>query len=146
MGTIAIPVTLTVAAACALINLWLQIRVGQMRGREKVSVGDGGSEPLIRRMRAHANFVENAPFVLALILALEIGVGSGWWLWAAGATFVVARLLHPFGMDGVKYGRTIGTALSMLVLAGLAIWAATVAWRGPAPADPTTFDAPPTRG
>lgn len=147
MGTIMIPVTLAVAAGCALLNLWLQFRVGRTRGREKVSIGDGGSEPLIRRMRAHANFVENAPFVLALVLAIELSAGGGWWLWAAGGLFLVGRLLHPFGMDGAKYGRAIGTAVTMLVLAGLAIWAAALAWHGTAATEGVrTFDAPPTQG
>ena len=34
MGII-LPVTLTAAAAAAIINLWLAIRVGQMRGATK---------------------------------------------------------------------------------------------------------------
>ena len=141
MGVVVIPVTLTVAAACALVNLWLQVRVGQVRGSQKVSVGDGGNERVIRRMRAHANFVENAPFVLALVLALELTRGPSGWLWAAGALFVIGRLLHPFGMDGLRHARTIGIALSMLVLAGLALWAVVTAQAGASPAKPATLDA-----
>lgn len=146
MGAIAIPVTLTVAAACALINLWLSIRVGQVRHSQHVSVGDGGNELVIRRMRAQANFVENAPFVLALILALELACGTCWWLWAAGALFVFARLIHPFGMDGTRYGRNIGTGMTMLVLAGLALWAAVTAYRGEPVPDTKAFDAVPVKG
>lgn len=130
MVGIAIPVTLTVAAACALINLWLQVRVGQVRRRERVFVGDGNSEPLVRRMRAQANFVENAPFVLVLILALELTTGTSMWLWAAGGAFLLGRLAHPFGMDGVRSARMVGTLLTMVVLAGLAVWAARVAYEG----------------
>lgn len=130
MGAVAIPVTLAVAAACAILNLWLQFRVGRARHSQGVSVGDGGNELVIRRMRAHANFVENAPFVLALLLALELACGTCWWLWAAGGVFLIGRIAHPFGMDGAKYARTLGTALSMLVLAGLAVWAAVVAYQG----------------
>ena len=51
-------ITLVIAAAAALINIWLAMRVGRVRTSEKVSVGDGGNELVIRRMRAHANFVE----------------------------------------------------------------------------------------
>ena len=145
MGVIDIPVTLSVAAACALINLWLSMRVGRARHSEHVSIGDGGNELVIRRMRAQANFVENAPFALVLILALELACGSCWWLWAAGALFVAGRLIHPFGMDGMKYGRTAGTLLTMLVLAFLAIWAAVVAYHGdPVPAA-KTFETVPAR-
>ena len=59
-----LPISLTIAAGAALLNLWLATRVGCVRGQEKVSIGDGGNDRLIRRMRAQANYVENTPFVL----------------------------------------------------------------------------------
>ena len=62
-----LPVTLVLAAGCALINLWLAIRIGAVRRVAQVFVGDGGDERVIRRMRAQANFAENAPFVVALV-------------------------------------------------------------------------------
>ena len=115
-------ITLTIAAAAALINLWLMIRCGQARTTEKVSIGDGGSEMVIRRMRAHANFIESAPIVLVLIAALELAGGTSTWLWAVGIAYTVGRLLHPLGMDGgaLAKGRMIGTLLTMLTLLGLA--------------------------
>lgn len=115
-------ITLTIAAAAALINLWLMIRCGQARTAEKVSIGDGGSEMVIRRMRAHANFIESAPIVLVLIGALELTGGTSTWLWAVGIAYIVGRLLHPLGMDGgaLAKGRMIGTILTMLTLLGLA--------------------------
>ena len=118
-----LPVSLALAAACALINLWLSVRTAQVRRREKVWVGDGGSEPLIRRMRAQANFLENAPFVLVLVALIELGTGHRDWLWVAAAAFVIARVAHPFGMDGVRPARMLGALLTMLVLLFLAIWA-----------------------
>src|SRR3954454_21653020 len=68
----AVPGTLGATAACALLNMWLGARVSKYRGQFKVGVGDGGHEPLLRRMRAQANFVESAPFFLLLVLALEL--------------------------------------------------------------------------
>ena len=121
-----LPVSLVLAAACALINLWLSVRTGQMRRRERVWVGDGGSEPLIRRMRAQANFLENAPFALLLVALIELGTGQRHWLWLLAALFVAARLAHPFGMDGVKPARMIGAGLTMLVLLVLAVWAVAI--------------------
>ena len=64
-----VPVTLAATAACAVLNMWLGARVGKYRARFKVSVGDGGQEPLLRRMRAQANFIESAPIFLLLLLA-----------------------------------------------------------------------------
>lgn len=78
-----LPVTLTFCGVAALINMWLAIRVGQARTREKVSIGDGGNDFVICRMRAHANYVEYTPFVLLLIGALELshsGVATPMWL------------------------------------------------------------------
>jgi uncharacterized membrane protein YecN with MAPEG domain len=51
-----LPTTLALAAAAALINFWLSLRIGQLRGKLKVDVGDGGHDSIFRRMRAHANF------------------------------------------------------------------------------------------
>lgn len=118
-----LPVSLSSAAAAAILSIWLMIRVGQVRMREKVSVGDGGNEKVIRRMRAHANFVESAPFVLALIAAIEwSGRGEPWLAYVAGAYFL-GRIAHGVGMDGgaLRKGRMVGTLLTMLALLGLAI-------------------------
>lgn len=126
-----LPITLTMAAAAALINLWLMVRVGRVRVSQKVSVGDGGDEMVIKRMRAHANFIENTPFVLILIAALELsGVAQGQpWLLAIGVVYMLGRLAHGYGMDGgaLRLGRMIGTLISMLTLlalAGIAIYVA----------------------
>ena len=122
-----LPITLTAAGAAALINLWLAIRVGQVRTKEKVMIGDGGNENVIRRMRAHANFTEFAPFVLILIGAIEMATGTSTWLWAVSSLFLVGRLLHAFGMDGFMPGRMIGTIVTMLTLLGLGGYAIYVA-------------------
>jgi uncharacterized protein len=122
-----LPITLTAAGAAALINLWLAIRVGQVRTREKVMIGDGGNENVIRRMRAHANFVEFTPFILILIAVIELATGTSTWLWAISSLFLVGRLLHAFGMDGFLPGRMIGTIITMLSLLGLGGYAIYVA-------------------
>ena len=123
-----LPVTLTACAAAALINLWLAIRVGQMRGHLKVIHGDDAGGPLTRRMRAQLNFVENTPFVLALIAAIELsGKGEPWLAWVAGV-YMLGRVAHGIGMDGEgpTKPRMIGTLITMLTLLGLAIAAVLV--------------------
>lgn len=126
MDAIILPVALATAAACALINFWLAIRVTQVRRAEKVMIGDGGNERLTARMRAQANFVEYAPFVLILLVLIELAVGTHWWLWGIAGAFVVARILHPFGLDGWLPGRMAGTALTFLILIALAGVAVTI--------------------
>ena len=122
---LSLPVTLTIAAGAALVNLWLMIRCGQARTKGGVSIGDGGDEFLIRRMRAHANFVESAPFVLVLIAALEATGGTNNWLWGLGILYIIGRLAHGLGMDGgsLGKGRMVGTLITFVTLIGLAGWA-----------------------
>lgn len=130
MDAIILPVTLATAAACALINVWLAIRIGQVRRAEKISIGDGGSPRLIARMRAQLNFVEYAPIVLILLALIELAMGTEMWLWGVAALFVVARILHGFGMDGWMPGRMIGIAVTMLVTIGLGGVAAAIPFFG----------------
>ena len=122
---LSLPVTLTIAAGAALVNMWLMIRCGQARSKGGVSIGDGGDEFLIRRMRAHANFVESAPFVLVLLAALEATGGTNNWLWGLGILYIVGRLAHGLGMDGgsLGKGRMVGTLITFVTLLGLAGWA-----------------------
>ena len=133
---IILPVSLTIAAGAALINLWLSMRVGRVRGQEKVSIGDGGNDRVIRRMRAHSNFVENTAFVLILLALVELGIGPSTWLWAVGALYLVGRILHAIGMDGMMWGRMAGTAITMLTQLGLAGFAIYTVY-----ATPVTFTA-----
>jgi uncharacterized protein len=119
------PITLIFAGALALMNVALAMRVGQVRHGSGVSVGHGGHEPLERRMRAHANFIEYAPFTLILVALIEVATGTHAWLAAVAAVFVVARVLHPVGMDGAPKFRTVATAITFAVLIGLggyAVW------------------------
>ena len=140
MASIMLPITLVTAGALAFINVWLSIRTSQVRHSEGVSVGDGGNERLIRRMRAQANFVENTPFVLALIGLIEFCAGSSTWLWVASAIFLIARILHAFGMDGMKYGRNIGTGVTMLLLIGLGAYAVFLPYHADKPKQVTPVD------
>jgi uncharacterized protein len=124
-----LPITLTIAGAAALLNLWIGGRVSRMRVAHKVSIGDGGNAPLTTRMRAHSNFVEYTPFFLILLAGIELAQGSPLWLWLAGALFIVARILHAFGMDRPAPNRLrmIGMILTALILVVLALYAIVIA-------------------
>ena len=120
-----LPITLTLAGVAALINIWLMVRVGRVRASEKVSIGDGGNEKVIRRMRAHANYGESLPIVLILIGVIELATGTAVWLWLVGGIYMLGRVAHGIGMDGGKFGkgRMVGTILTLLVMLGLAAYA-----------------------
>lgn len=125
-----LPTTLCMAAAAAVLNIWLSARIGRIRAREKVFVGDAGNEAVVRRMRAQANFIENTPITLLLVAAIEMTGRGGVWLAPVAAVFILGRVAHAFGMDGAfKAGRPIGAATAMLIQLGLAVVAALAALR-----------------
>jgi uncharacterized membrane protein YecN with MAPEG domain len=121
----AVPVTLASAAAAALLNGWLAGRIGRLRGQFNISIGDGGNDALLRRMRAQANFLENAPFFLFLVLGLELSGADRAILAAAAAVFILARISHAIGMEGgtLQRWRMYGMTTTTIVTIALIIWA-----------------------
>jgi len=81
------------------------------------SLGDGDHPPLIRAIRAHGNFVENAPFVfIGMMSLMQLGTSS-LMLHVVGGTFTLSRILHARGMyqdAPVPNARRIGTILTLL--------------------------------
>jgi uncharacterized membrane protein YecN with MAPEG domain len=146
MNPIMLPITLTTAGATALIALWLALRTGGVRQKAKVSIGDGGDAALICRMRAQANFTEYAPYILILIALIEFSAGTTTWLWVASVAFLVARILHPLGMDGMKYGRSVGTGVTFALLVGLGLYAISVPLIAKQDAKPIVIETVPAAG
>ena len=122
-----LPITLTIAGAATLLNIWIARRVGQFRMANKISIGDGGHPGLTARMRAQANFVEYTPFFLILLALIELAVGAKIWLWVVAVVFILGRIAHAFGMDRPQPDklrlRMIGIIVTFLVLLGLALYA-----------------------
>ena len=129
-----LPITLTIAGAAALLHVWLSARVVRSRAAIKISVGDGGNEGVMRRMRAHANYAENMPIFLILLGLLELAGGNKWVLWGAGILFVLARIAHGFGMDrpSLRWWRMIGMTLTTVLILVLAGYAVLIAYQAPA--------------
>ncbi len=146
-----LPITLVMAAAAGLINLWLAVRVTQVRSKSNVWLGDGGSEAVIARTRAHTNFVEYAPFVLILVGLIELAHGSSLWLWLLGVAFILARLCHGLGMDpsAPRFLRSTGAITTLVVLLALSVWAMIIGYQGTAAkptASPVIISAPSAAG
>ncbi|HEY0150016.1 MAG TPA: MAPEG family protein [Allosphingosinicella sp.] len=134
---ITLPITLTIAGAAALINIWLAARVSRMRFRHKVSMGEGGNPQVASAIRAHGNFAEYTPFFLILLALIELSQGSETWLWGVAIVYILARLAHPFGMDRPAPNtlRVIGMVVTWTVLLGLAAYALAIPYlERPAPA------------
>lgn len=136
-----LPVTLAIAAACGVINIWLAARLVRGRIRGKVGIGDGGDPAVLSGMRAHANFIEYAPIVLILMALIELARGPHIALWILGAIFVLARIAHPLGMarpapNPLRAAGALGTWIVTLIFVG---WALAIAvdstWNAPAPVE-----------
>ena len=123
-------ITLIIAAAMGLLNLWLSARVVKVRRARRVSLGHGDVPELEARCRAHANFNEYVPIALILMGLVEMNVGGSRWLWGIGALLVVARVLHPFGLDrtGANIYRMLGVVLTYASLLFLIGWAIAISY------------------
>lgn len=115
------------AGVCALILLFLSIRVIQERIRNKVSIGDGGVPDLGRAIRVQANFVEYTPIILIMLGVVELNGLADWAIYAIGGALVFGRILHFIGFaseSGPVKLRQIGMLITfaiLLVLPGVLI-------------------------
>jgi len=82
------------AAILGVLHVIFTLRVGLYRKNSKISFGDGGDATLLKRIRAHGNFIENAPIALILILLNELQGLDDSYLYALGGVFLVSRLAH----------------------------------------------------
>lgn len=122
-----LPITTTMAGAATILNLWLAVRCSQVRVQGKIDVGDGGNPLMLARGRAHANYVEYAPFFLILLGLIEYARGPASWLWGVSVLFIAARIAHPLGMERKSPNKlravgALGTWIILLILAGYALY------------------------
>ena len=104
-----------------LLTPVLMFRVGQVRVGKNIMLGDGGDKLMLSRMRAHANFTENAPLALIGLIGLAMLSAHPIILHVFGAAFFIVRILQAMGMSGAfKLGRLIGTLLTLLTHFGQA--------------------------
>ena len=67
-----VPITALYLAIFALFASGLYVMCGRIRAPQRISLGDGGREDLQLAMRRHANFVENVPYFMIMMCALEL--------------------------------------------------------------------------
>jgi uncharacterized protein len=118
-----VPITSVIAAVFGVMLVFLSLRVGLLRSKEKIWFLDGGNEELTRRIRAQGNFIEYVPLALLLIALVELGGGSGGLVWALGAGLLAARVAHAVGVSRTttspaRSAGTLGTFAVLLVSAG----------------------------
>jgi uncharacterized protein len=116
-------VTMLYAGLLGILLVILALNVVRLRRGQRVGLGVGAGGVLEQPVRVHANFTENAPIFLILLLVAELGgAHRPAWLHLAGAVFVVARVLHAVGLSRARntsFGRFVGTLGTWLPILGL---------------------------
>lgn len=110
------------AALNMAILLWISVETGRLRGKHKVSIGDGGVKHLIRIIRGHANAIENMPmffimFIVAALIGMPLLAAHG-----LGLVFTIGRGLHAWHFiqeDAPAWQRGGGFMLSFLAQVAL---------------------------
>ena len=106
--------TLTVlpyyAAALAVMYVVLAGLVVRQRVQCRVGLGDGQQPALVKAVRIHGNFAEYVPFLLILLLVLEIQGAALWQLHLVGGLTVFGRVSHAIGLS-----KTSGTSLPRMI-------------------------------
>jgi uncharacterized protein len=112
-------VAATYAALFGLLSTALTARVIMNRVRSGIQAGDGGDASLARAIRAHANFAEQVPLAL-LLLVLVDGFGvAATIVHALGTALVIGRIANAVGLSrslGPTPPRQAGAALTLLVI------------------------------
>jgi uncharacterized membrane protein YecN with MAPEG domain len=119
-------ITMLYAGLCAILVVMLGLRVVRFRFRHKIGLGDGGNPDLTRRVRAHANAVENLPLALLLLGGMELNGYPAGLIHGFGATLFVSRAAHAWGLShssGTSRGRFLGTLFTWLLMLAMALFA-----------------------
>ena len=122
-----VPITALYLAIFAVFATGLYVMCGRIRGPERISLGDGGRTDLQLAMRRHANFVENVPYFMIMMTALELNGSGPALLHGLGLAMLFVRGMHVIGFKADRL-QTIpraiagfGTLLVSLAAAGVLV-------------------------
>ena len=96
-------VSVIYVSLCALIIVRLAWNVIKLRRSKRVSLGDGGDKDLAKAIGAQENATEYMPITLLMLLGLELNGAPLILVHVIGSLFVLARLMHAYGI--VKHFR-----------------------------------------
>jgi uncharacterized membrane protein YecN with MAPEG domain len=112
------------AALLGLLGAVLTVNVIVGRVRSRVDASDGGVATLAQAIRAHANFVEQAPLALIIIGFAELSGARPVVVQVLGVALVATRLASAYALNRSlrqTIFRQIGGGGSILVLAGASV-------------------------
>jgi uncharacterized protein len=107
------------AAILGLLAALLTVRVILGRVKTGIQAGDGGDAGLGQAIRAHANFAEQVPLALLLIVLVETTGAAAVLVHVLGIALVAARSISAWGLShslGATTPRQAGAGLTILVV------------------------------
>jgi len=107
-----------------LIMLVLGLNTSLSRRKHKISLGDGGNEEMLGKMRAHGNAIEWMPGALIGLVVLAMMSVPVILIHVFGLLFTIARGAHGYALssgDTRSPGRMIGSLLTLLIYLGMAL-------------------------
>jgi len=122
-----LPVTALAAAICALLLIFMKFKVIGQRVRTETMFGAGEDAKMKMVRGTHANLAENAPIALILMALLEMTSAHHWTLTGLAALFLIARVLHIYGMyqhhgNGSVRSRQAGVMSTTIAIVAMALW------------------------
>jgi uncharacterized membrane protein YecN with MAPEG domain len=111
-------ITALVAAVLGLLGAFLTANVIANRVRTHTLAGDGGNAGMAQAIRAHCNFVEQAPLALILLGIAEIAGVRPLVVAIIGILLVAARLSSAYGLNrslGESRARQFGGGASVVI-------------------------------
>lgn len=124
----ALPAAAAYIALLTIALVPLTFVVVRLRMVTATGLGDGGHERLAKAIRVHANYAENIPFGLALLLLLALIDGPLWAVHGLGLGLIIGRAFHVLGLSkssGPSPARGLGimlTQISLLFGAAMILW------------------------
>lgn len=109
------------AAVFGIIHFAITIRIGLIRARTRVSLGDGGDKGFLKLIRGQQNFAENVPIALILCTLVGLQGASVMVMHILLLLLLVGRVSHYLQITGAlkpivfRMGGMILTFLSMLI-------------------------------
>jgi uncharacterized membrane protein YecN with MAPEG domain len=106
------------AGILILLQTALVFAAVNQRRQHGPSLGESPDINVTRAVRRHGNLAENAAIFIACVALLEMLGGGRLWVEALCAAFVIARLLHAFGLslkNTVNGFRVVGVVLTVAV-------------------------------
>ncbi len=114
----------------ALIQILLTVVVIARRAQTHIDWLDGSDQPLMRKIRAHGNFIETVPMALLTMAVAELSGLAPVWLWAGGGVLVGGRGLHAMSLltNNAAWSRRGGMLMTLAVLLGFGVLASVRYW------------------